>query len=96
MSESVPTSVSGFRHRHQRADSSASLPSFAYYDEEQDSGADDDVDSALLDDGESEYNGYTVAELADMEAGVSSPSQSQSSHSPSPSRRKSSGSRKVR
>jgi cation-transporting ATPase 13A2 len=95
MSESVPTSVSGFRHRHQRADSSASLTSFAYYDEEQDSGAeDDDVDSAILDDGESVYNGYTVAELADMEAGVSSPSQS--SHSPSPSRRKSGDSRKVR
>jgi cation-transporting ATPase 13A3/4/5 len=88
MSESVPTSVSGFRHRRSRADSSASLTSFAFYDEEQDT---EDEDSAILDDGESAYdNGYTVSEMQDLEAGMSS----QSSHSPSPARRKSSGSRK--
>ncbi|KAH6848478.1 hypothetical protein BKA58DRAFT_395332 [Alternaria rosae] len=90
MSESVPTSVSGFHHRRSRADSSASLTSFAFYDEEQDSEGEDE-DSAILEDGESTYNnGYTVSELEDLEAGISS----QSSHSPSPSRRKSSGSRK--
>lgn len=95
MSESVPTSVSAFSHRRRnRADSSASLTSFAYYDEEQDSqpGTEDD-DSALLDDGESDYNGYTAEELEDMEAGMSTPS-SHSASSPSPSRRKSSNSRK--
>ena len=90
MSESVPTSVSGFRHRRSRADSSASLTSFAFYDEEQDSQGEDE-DSAILEDGESTYNnGYTVSELEDLEAGISS----ETSHSPSPSRRKSSGSRK--
>jgi cation-transporting ATPase 13A2 len=103
MSESVPTSVSGFHHRRRlRADSSASLTSFAYYDEEQDSEGDldgdldeEDEDSAILEDGESAYDGYTVSGLEeeDLEAGVSSQSsQSPASHSPSPSRRKSSGS----
>ncbi|RYN49596.1 putative cation-transporting ATPase [Alternaria tenuissima] len=90
MSESVPTSVSGFRHRRSRADSSASLTSFAFYDEEQDSEGEDE-DSAILEDGESTYdNGYTVSELEDLEAGTSS----HSSQSPTPSRRKSSSSRK--
>jgi cation-transporting ATPase 13A2 len=89
MSESVPTSVTSFAHRRPRADSTASLTSFAYYDEEQDS--DQEIDEeAVVDfaDGDAvEYNGYTVEELADLEAGVShSPSTS-----PSPSRRKSSG-----
>ncbi|KAH7348078.1 hypothetical protein BKA66DRAFT_432511 [Pyrenochaeta sp. MPI-SDFR-AT-0127] len=93
MSESVPTSVSAFSHRRQRADSSASLASFAYYDEEQDSEEGfEDGDEVILEDGESEYNGYTVEEMEDLEAGMSSPSQS--SHSPSPARRKSSGSRR--
>ncbi|KAJ5061437.1 hypothetical protein J3E74DRAFT_465356 [Bipolaris maydis] len=90
MSESVPTSVSGFRHRRSRADSSASLTSFAFYDEEQDSGeGTEDEDSAILEDGESVYNGYAEEngeEIEDLEAGLSS-----SSPSPSPSRRKSSG-----
>jgi cation-transporting ATPase 13A2 len=88
MSESVPTSVSGFRHRRSRADSSASLTSFAFYDEEQDSGeGTEDEDSAILEDGESEYNGYAQEDsedTEDLEAGLSSPS-------PTPSRRKSSG-----
>lgn len=93
MSESVPTSVSAFSHRRHRADSSASLTSFAYYDEDQDSEqGTDDEDSAILEDGESAYNGYTVGELEDLEAGISSPSTY--STSPSPSRRKSSSSRK--
>ncbi|KAF1850865.1 P-type ATPase-like protein [Cucurbitaria berberidis CBS 394.84] len=89
MSESIPTSVSAFSHRRrQRADSSASLTSFAYYDEDQDS-QDGLEDHAIAEDGESEYGGYTVAELEDLEAGLSS-----ESTSPTPSRRKSSGSRK--
>ncbi|KAJ4367166.1 hypothetical protein N0V83_007696 [Neocucurbitaria cava] len=89
MSESVPTSVSAFSHRaRHRADSSASLTSFAYYDEDQDS--DEGLeDGAIIEDGESEYDGYTVEELEDLEAGLSS-----QSTSPSPSRRKSSSSRK--
>lgn len=92
MSESIPTSVSAFSHRRQRADSSASLASFAYYDEDQDSEGLEDGDEVVLDDEEAEYNGYTVEELEDLEAGMSTPSHS--SHSPSPSRRKSSGSRR--
>ena len=91
MSESVPTSVSGFRHR--RAGSSASLTSFAFYDEEQDSGdGTEDEDSAIDDDDDDEslYNGHAVDDVDDLEAASPSPS----SHSPSPSRRKSSGSRK--
>jgi cation-transporting ATPase 13A2 len=92
MSESVPTSVSTFSHRRNRADSSASLTSFAYYDEDQDS-EEEDEDSAILDDGESEYNGYTAGEIEDLELGMSHSSTSPSI-SPSPSRRKSSSSRK--
>ncbi|KAJ4379180.1 hypothetical protein N0V86_005224 [Didymella sp. IMI 355093] len=73
MSESVPTSVSAFSHRRrERADSSASLTSFAYYDEEQDSGGEEgdegDLDEVIADD--IEYDGYTAEELADMEAGL--------------------------
>ncbi|OAL50930.1 hypothetical protein IQ07DRAFT_508291 [Pyrenochaeta sp. DS3sAY3a] len=88
MSESIPTSVSAFSHRRQRADSSASLTSFAYYDEEQES--EDGLDGdAIVDEDDVEYDGYTVEELEDLEAGRSS-----NSTSPTPSRRKSSGSRK--
>ena len=88
MSESVPTSVSAFSHRRQRADSTASLTSFAYYDEEQDS-EDAFGDEALVDDNESEYDGYTAHDSDDLEAGLSS-----HSTSPSPSRRRSTSSRK--
>ncbi|KAF2999283.1 hypothetical protein E8E13_004058 [Curvularia kusanoi] len=96
MSESVPTSVSAFSHRRrERADSSASLTSFAYYDEEQDSDQDGDLDEgavAVVDEEDIEYDGYTQEELEDMdrdlEAGLSS--------SPSPSRRTSSGSKSRR
>ncbi|KAH6622255.1 P-type ATPase-like protein [Boeremia exigua] len=83
MSESVPTSVSAFSHRRrERADSSASLTSFAYYDEEQDSEP-ESGESAIADfDDDIEYDGYTAEELEgldrDLEAGRSS--------SPSPSR----------
>ncbi|KAJ4363356.1 hypothetical protein N0V95_001129 [Ascochyta clinopodiicola] len=104
MSESVPTSVSAFSHRRrERADSSASLTSFAYYDEEQDSDQDEDVldEEAIIADGD-EYvdydQGYTAEELDDMdrdrdlESGIST----SPSTSPSPSRRKSSGSRSRR
>jgi cation-transporting ATPase 13A2 len=80
MSESVPTSVSSFAHRRPRADSTASLTSFAYYDEEQDSEQDDEEAVVDADEDAIEYDGYTVEELEDLEAGVS----------PSPSRRKSS------
>ncbi|KAJ4319945.1 hypothetical protein N0V94_003615 [Neodidymelliopsis sp. IMI 364377] len=98
MSESVPTSVSAFSHRRrERADSSASLTSFAYYDEEQDSDPDLEGDEAIAvvdEDGIAYDDGYTVEELEDMdrdlEAGVSH------SPSPSPSRRKSSGSKSRR
>ncbi|KAL6708207.1 hypothetical protein ACN47E_003391 [Coniothyrium glycines] len=93
MSESVPTSVSAFSHRRSRADSNASLTSFAFYDQEQDSEGSDE-DSALLEDGESDYNGYTADEIEDLELGLSSPSHSSTSPSPSPARRKSSSSRK--
>ncbi|KAF3031926.1 hypothetical protein E8E12_001710 [Didymella heteroderae] len=104
MSESVPTSVSAFSHRRrERADSSASLTSFAYYDEEQDSDQGDESEEAIAVDGDDiEYDGYTAEELEDMEAGLrvrdsASASLSLSpSPSPSPSRRKSSGSRSRR
>ncbi|KAL1642529.1 hypothetical protein SLS61_009619 [Didymella pomorum] len=100
MSESVPTSVSAFSHRRrERADSSASLTSFAYYDEEQDSEGEEE---AILDLDEGEdgyengYNGYTADELEDMEAGLRDTDSASASASPSPSRRKSSGSRSRR
>lgn len=105
MSESVPTSVSAFSHRRrERADSSASLTSFAYYDEEQDSDADEEAVDELDADDHVGYDGYTAAELddldRDLEAGRSlslSPSPSPSpSLSPRPSRRKSSASRSRR
>ena len=86
MSESVPTSVSAFSHRRPRADSTASLTSFAYYDEEQDSdGA--FSDDALADDDESQFDGYSAEDMDDVEAGLSS-----QSTSPTPPRRRSSGS----
>jgi cation-transporting ATPase 13A2 len=88
MGESVPTSVSAFSHRRPRADSTASLTSFAFYDEEQDTEEEGLEDEAIEDDGE--YGGYTVEELEELEAGMSSPSSN--SVSPSPSRRKSTGS----
>jgi cation-transporting ATPase 13A2 len=91
MSESVPTSVSAFSHRRQRADSSASLTSFAYYDEDQDS--DEGLEDEAIIEEDGEYEGYTIEELEDLEAGVSSQS---STISPSPSRRNSTGSRKSR
>lgn len=100
MSESVPTSVSAFSHRRrERADSSASLTSFAYYDEEQDSDEDLLGEEAIAEvDEDIEYDGYTAEELEDMDrdleaGGSTSPSLSPS---PSPSRRKSSGSRSRR
>lgn len=94
MSESVPTSVSAFSHRRSRADSSASLTSFVYYDEEQDTEEEDgDDEAAILEDGE--YDGYTVEELEELDAGTSSNSISPSP-SPSPSRRKSNGSSRSR
>jgi cation-transporting ATPase 13A2 len=92
MSESVPTSVSAFSHRRRRADSSASLTSFAYYDEEQES--EDGLEDEAIIEEDGEYNGYTIEELEDLEAGTSSPSSS--SVSPSPSRRKSSASSRSR
>src|SRR5689334_20966148 len=71
MSESVPTSVSAFSHRRrERADSSASLMSFAYYDEAQDSEGEDEEAILDLDEDEADYNGYTAEELEDMEAGL--------------------------
>ncbi|KAF2630217.1 hypothetical protein BU25DRAFT_387231, partial [Macroventuria anomochaeta] len=100
MSESVPTSVSAFSHRRrERADSSASLTSFAYYDEEQDSDQDfeeeaiaevddDEIDDGEVDD-EVEYDGYTAEELEDMDRDLESGLRTE----PSPLRRKSSGSR---
>ncbi|KAF3031721.1 hypothetical protein E8E11_001650 [Didymella keratinophila] len=92
MSESVPTSVSAFSHRRrERADSSASLTSFAYYDEEQDSEG-EEGEEAIAD--EIDYDGYTADELEDMEAGLRDTDSA--SASPSPSRRKSSGSRSRR
>jgi cation-transporting ATPase 13A2 len=92
MGESVPTSVSAFSHRRPRADSTASLTSFAFYDEEQDTEEEGLEDEAIEDDGE--YGGYTVEELEELEAGMSSPSSN--SVSPSPSRRKSTGSSRSR
>jgi cation-transporting ATPase 13A2 len=96
MSESVPTSVSAFSHRRQRADSTASLTSFAYYDEDQESEEASREDAIAEEDGD--YEGYTIEELEEMEAGTSSPSTNSTSPSPSPSllRRKSSGSSKSR
>jgi cation-transporting ATPase 13A2 len=91
MSESVPTSVSAFSHRRQRADSSASLTSFAYYDEDQES---DGLEDEAIVEEDGEYEGYTIEELEELEAGVSS--QSSTTMSPSPSRRNSTGSRKSR
>lgn len=99
MSESVPTSVSAFSHRRrERADSSASLTSFAYYDEAQDSEGEDEEVIVDLDEDDLGYdnNGYTAEELEDMEAGLRDTSSASPSPSPSPSRRKSSGSRSRR
>ena len=91
MSESVPTSVSAFSHRRrERADSTASLTSFAYYDEEQDSDQDLDEEAiAEIEDDEIEYDGYTAEELEDMDRDL----ESGLNTSPTPSRRKSSESR---
>jgi cation-transporting P-type ATPase 13A2 len=65
MGESVPTSVSSFAHRRERADSTAS---FTFYDEEPLPPSEDD--SAILDD-ESElcFEGDDEDEEADLEAG---------------------------
>jgi cation-transporting ATPase 13A2 len=94
MGESVPTSVSAFSHRRPRADSTASLTSFAYYDEEQDTEEEGLEDEAIIDEEDAEYGGYTAEELEELEAGMSSPSSN--SVSPSPSRRKSSVSMRSR
>jgi cation-transporting ATPase 13A3/4/5 len=97
MSESVPTSVSAFSHRRrERADSSASLTSFAYYDEEQDSEGEEGEEAIVVDGEDIGYDAYTADELEDMEAGLRDNSSASASPSPSPSRRKSSGSRSRR
>lgn len=92
MSESVPTSVSAFSHRRHRADSSASLTSFAFYDEDQES--EDGLQEDAIAEEDGEYEGYTVEEIEEMEAGISS--HSSESVSPSPSRRRSSASSRSR
>jgi len=91
MSESVPTSVSAFSHRRARADSTASLTSFAYYDEDQES------EDAIIAE-EDGYEGYTIEELEELEEGRSEPSSNSNSNSvsPSPSRRMSNGSSRSR
>jgi cation-transporting ATPase 13A2 len=95
MSESVPTSVSAFSHRRQRAGSTASFTSFAYYDEEQESEEGLDEDAIVeLEDGE--YDGYTVEELEELDNGTSSNSASSPSPTPSYSRRKSTSSSRSR
>lgn len=97
MSESMPTSVSAFSHRRQRAGSTASYTTFTYYDEDQDSdshSAEGDSEEAIEEEEDEDgYEGYTVDELRDLEAGVSHTPSTSPARSHSHSRRKSSGSR---
>ncbi|KAF2086902.1 hypothetical protein K490DRAFT_57372 [Saccharata proteae CBS 121410] len=68
MSESVPTSTTGFAHRRSRADSTASVTSFTYYDEERES-LDTAEEEAIAEEEEYE-NGNGYAENGhDLESG---------------------------
>ncbi|KAF2275170.1 uncharacterized protein EI97DRAFT_79087 [Westerdykella ornata] len=57
-SESVPTSISSFHHRRPRADSTASVTSFAFYDEDRES-EDDAREEAIAD----EYGDIDYGEI---------------------------------
>lgn len=67
MSESVPTSISSFAHRRQRADSTTS---FTYYDEDRDSEDGAEEDAIAEEYGDIEYDEeYEDRLLEDLEAG---------------------------
>lgn len=72
MSESVPTSISSFAHRRQRADSTTS---FRYYDEDFQNSDEAEIEEAIIDEyGDiDDYDGY-AEQLDDLEAGMSSSS----------------------
>jgi cation-transporting ATPase 13A3/4/5 len=72
MSESVPTSISSFAHRRQRADSTTS---FTYYDEDRDSEEDAEEEAIAEEYGDIEYDEeYEDRLLEDLEAGERRPS----------------------
>ncbi|GME46159.1 ATPase P-type K/Mg/Cd/Cu/Zn/Na/Ca/Na/H-transporter [Neofusicoccum parvum] len=69
MSESVPTSVTGFAHRRSRADSTVSITSFTFYDEERESIDTLEEEAILEEEAElDDTNGY-AEEDDDLEAG---------------------------
>ncbi|KAL1619491.1 hypothetical protein SLS56_010128 [Neofusicoccum ribis] len=69
MSESVPTSVTGFAHRRSRADSTVSITSFTFYDEERESIDTLEEEAVLEEEAElDDTNGY-AEEDDDLEAG---------------------------
>ncbi|KAF2199314.1 hypothetical protein GQ43DRAFT_482568 [Delitschia confertaspora ATCC 74209] len=76
ISESVPTSVSSFVHRRQRANSTAS---FAYYDDDRDS--EDAVIEEAIADEYGDIDEYDAEQLDDLERGLASPRRNSSSYS---------------